>query len=158
MPKYAFSESEYKWCPQCGGNIRREAYYCRYCHKPIENRLLKQVAVPPYTAIERASEWLPQLPAVKDKCHQDFTIRLGQTRPSTMAETLSGLVAAESNSGEQTLCPHALPEPQTAGLLMDILLSCYEQGENLPQVCEEPRLKLLELAPQEVVAEDELRE
>ncbi len=157
MSKYAFSETEYKWCPQCGGNIRREAYYCRYCRKPIENRLLKQVAVPPYTAIERASEWLPHLLVVKDRCHPDFTVRLRQTSPTTMAERIAQQLAAESNSGEQTLCPHALPEPQTAGLLMDILLSLYEQGESLPELCEEPRLKLLELTPQEVVAENDLR-
>jgi hypothetical protein len=39
--RFTYSEDEYKWCVQCNGNIRKNAYYCRYCRSPVGSKLLQ---------------------------------------------------------------------------------------------------------------------
>lgn len=151
---YTFAETEYQWCPQCGGNIRQQATYCRYCRKKIENRLNRRVSRPPFVNLRNLKEWLPNLADLRKSCAAEFCGRMerAEAEAPTPVEDPPGLFPDREH-----LCPHEPPEQEVTGLLHDILLSLYENGAPVADICDEPRLKLLEITPQEIAAEHELR-
>ncbi|MBZ0188772.1 MAG: hypothetical protein K8F91_21190, partial [Candidatus Obscuribacterales bacterium] len=159
---FGFSESEYKWCPQCAGNIRKQANYCRFCKKAINNKLLKDPVVPAVFAIDAVSQWLPDFNSLTDKISLDLKGRFEKADIDTPAPTIGvpshiDPIEYRQQNRESEVCPPEPPEAHVAGLIYDILLSIFSGGENLTEICQHPRLKLLEVTPQEVVAEYELR-
>lgn len=153
---YTFAEADYKWCPQCAGNIRVQATRCRYCHKPIENRLLKDSGLPPFVIVRDAVEWLPTFTELREKCPAGFRERMNKAA-SEAPTPISSPMFEQGLPPKEIRCLSEPPHPELVGLLFDVLLCLYESGESLSEICQEPRLKLIEITPQEIVAEHELR-
>jgi len=153
-----FADTEYKWCTQCAGNIRLKATYCRFCHKPIENRLMKRIALPSFVTVRSIKEWLPSFAAVKAKLPADFLMRLEQAESETPKDQIGESMEAQRlREGGESLCLHEPPEANVTAVLMDLLLAVYSNGESIADICDQPQIKLLEITPQEVIAEYELR-
>ncbi len=153
---YTFAETEYKWCPQCAGNIRLQATHCRFCHKPIENRLMKNTRMPAFVTVRDATEWLPSFTELQKKYPEEFRKRLEEAAAAA-PPPIGGEFMEAGLPPKEVRCPHEPPQAQILHLLIDALLSLYECGESLTEICEDPRLQLLEITPQEIVAEHELR-
>lgn len=155
---YTFAETEYKWCPQCAGNIRLEATHCRFCHKPIENRLMKKVSLHPFVTVRSINEWIPDFEKVKSRLPEQFRSRIDQAKSETpKMQVGESLEEQRRQPGGEFICLHEPPEAKIHAILMDLLLSLYANGESIAEVCDLPQMKLLEITPQEVLAEFELR-
>ncbi len=154
---YTFSEAEYKWCPQCAGNIRLEAAYCRFCHKPIENRLLKTVSLPPFVTVRSIREWLPNFAELKTKLPVEFLNRLETAAAAAPKQIGESIEDMRRKPGGENICPHEPPEANVVAILTDLFLALYAHGESINQYCDYPQMKVLEITPQEIAAELELR-
>lgn len=155
---YTFADTEYKWCPQCAGNIRQQATHCRFCRKPIENRLMKKVVLQPFVTVRTITEWLPNFTELKDKLPMEFRTRLEQAEAEAPKIKIGTPLAEQRlEPGLANLCPHDPPEPNIIAILTDMLLSLYANDESVALVCDCPQMKLLEITPQEIAAEHELR-
>jgi len=116
----------------------------------------------PVTTIDDVSRWLPSFNTLITKASGDLLNRVELAdidfAPGTVGVP-EGVDAMEyrKQNRETEVCPHEPPEPHILGLIYDILLSLHENGESLFDICEYPQLKLLEMTPQEVIAESELR-
>lgn len=159
---FSFPDSEYKWCPQCAGNIRREAQFCRFCKNAIENKLLKERLAEPACILNDVAQWLPSFNSLVMKCSDEFQARFrkaDEDLPAGKVGVPHGVDPEEYRRQNREIpeCPNQPPEPQVAGLLLDILMSIYECGESLAPICDFPKLQLIEVTPQEVIAECELR-
>lgn len=159
---FTFSESDYKWCPQCAGSIRKDAKYCRFCRKPITNKLMKEVVFNPVMTIDSSSQWLPGFNNLVTKISSALRNRFELADidfPPGAIGIPDGISPMEYRiqNRETQGCPHEPPEPHELGLIYDMLLSMQENGESLVELCDHPHLRLLELTPQEVTAEGELR-
>ena len=152
-----FADSEYKWCPQCAGNIRLKATHCRFCHKPIENRLMKKVALPSFVAVRSIKEWLPNFADVKAKLPAEFLSRLEQAESEIPEAQVPESIKNQLQPSVEIDCPHEPPAANIQAVLMDLLLSIHSSGAPIAEICEQPQLRLLEITPPEVVAEYELR-
>ncbi len=161
---FTFSESDYVWCPECSGSIRKGAYYCRYCRQAIGNKMYKDLKPHPNCTFDDVSQWLPSFTSLMTKCSDGLQERLKQAdaavaaRGSTIGvpEGMTPEECSEDYRNHDTAQAEP-PEPHINGLLMDILLSLLEQGESIAEICAHPRLQLLEMTPQDVLAESELR-
>lgn len=160
---FTFPESEYKWCTQCAGNIRKDADYCRFCKKKITSKLMQEVVFMPFMTVDSVSLWLPRFNTLVTKIADDLRKRFEQADIDSppgdfgVPEGLTPMEYRIQNRETQESCLHEPPEPHELGLIYDMLLSMYEQGESLNELCDHPHLKLLEMTPQEVLAEAELR-
>ncbi len=159
---FTFPESEYQWCPQCAGNIRKDADYCRYCRKAISNRMLKKAVARSVHTIDEVSCWLPSFNTLITKLTPEFLERFEQADkdypPGTIGLPDGADPAQTRRANRETgFCSFDKPEPHVIGLLYDILLSLHENGESIAELCQYKHLQLLELTPQEVAAEIELR-
>lgn len=155
---YTFSEAEYKWCPQCAGNIRLEATYCRFCHKPIENRLLKTVSMPPFVTVRSIREWLPNFAELKTKLPVEFLTRLETAAAAAPKQIGESIEDMRKKPGCENICPHEPPDANVIAILTDLFLALYDNGESISQYCDYPQMKMLEITPQEIAAELELRQ
>jgi len=156
---HKFAETEYKWCPQCAGNIRESATYCRFCHKPLSNRLMQRVSIPPFVIVRSISEWLPNFSEVKAKLPPEFLHRIEMAASEKPAVQVGeSMEEMRRHPGGESLCVHEAPDSNVYALLMDLLLALHSKGESIVDVCDQPQMKLLEITPQEVLAEFELRQ
>ncbi len=159
---FTFPATDYKWCSQCAGNIRVDASYCRFCKKPLKNKLLQDGGFKPFMTIDAVSQWMPQFNTVITKISDDLRIRFEQADiddPAPEFGVPDGLTPQEYRiqNREGQSCLIGLPEPQELGLIYDMLLSLYAKGEPIREICDHPHFQLLEVTPQEVIAESELR-
>lgn len=159
---FTFPATDYKWCSQCAGNIRIDATYCRFCKKPLKNKLLQEAGFKPFMTIDAVSQWMPQFNTMITKISDDLRTRFEQADiddPAPEFGVPDGLTPQEYRvqNREGQSCLIELPEPQELGLLYDMMLSMYEKGEPIKELCDHPHFQLLELTPQEVIAELELR-
>ncbi len=111
--------------------------------------------MPPYVTISYLREWLLTYADLKMKCPDEFRRRLEQAESESPPKIASPLEL--DLPPREKRCLHQPPEAEVAGLLWDVLLCLYERGESLTEICEMPHMRLLEITPQEVAAENELR-
>jgi len=159
---FEFAEADYKWCTYCGGNIRKAAHWCRLCRKATGSRFFKVYAGAASTAISDAAGWLPKYNSLVKKCSTELQRRFRQADEAISPPAI-GIAdgvdpeQARYESRDEEITLHSPPEVTPLGLVWDILLSIYGQGEPLQEICSSPRLQLLEITPQEIVAEAEMR-
>ncbi len=160
---FTFSKEEYKWCVECEANIRKDAYYCKLCRKPVGSKLL--AAKTPRNVsgtITEAAHWLPNFIELLEAIPAPFRARIDEADAATPPPHI-GLkpgvdpVKNRKNTRNSNVCAPNAPSDQELSLVMDILISLQSQGFPLAAVCSDPRLQLLELNVGEIVAEHELR-
>jgi tetratricopeptide (TPR) repeat protein len=161
--RFTYSEDEYKWCVQCNGNIRKNAYYCRYCRSPVGSKLLQTKSPQNVTtAITRAASWLLNFDdLVLQSLPLQFRERIDtadQEIPTSFGRG-SAVDPVQNRKRERnsSLCPPSPPTAQTRGLIWDVLLAIHEQKAPLNKLCSDVRLKLLEISVDEVSAEYDRR-
>lgn len=159
--RFEFSEETHKWCPQCGGNIRKEATWCRYCHKNISSRFHQEQQWPPFHIVRCTMIWLAGLDELSLNCSPGFREKFQIVRNDEVARFIDQYPDYDEqirDSRTKSLCDVDPPEKQMLGLLQDILLSLHECGEDMQQICSEPRLVLLEITPSMIANESALRQ
>ncbi|CAN5551859.1 hypothetical protein BH10CYA1_BH10CYA1_25130 [soil metagenome] len=160
---FTFSEEEYKWCVECQGNIRRDAYYCKFCRKPVGSKLMAAKAPGNVSGlITDAAQWLPNFGDILDAIPAPFRGRIDHvdaSGPVPFVGLKPGLDPVESrtNTRNSSICAPTAPSNAVLGLVLDILISLQAQELPLSTICSDPRLQLLELSVGEIVAEHELR-
>jgi hypothetical protein len=158
---FEFSEATHQWCGQCGANIRKQAPWCRFCHKHIASRFLcKDRKVDPSMMIDAAACWLPDFNDLVLSCAPGLQERFRQADVATahtLNESENIYLARKRSRRSANICGELPPEPRVAGLLQDILLHFQECGEDIQLVCKDPRLILLETTPASIIKEAELR-
>lgn len=153
MP-FQFSRDTHQWCPQCGGNIRREPEFCRFCHKHLASKFLKTAKFP-FAAqnLDEASKWLPEFNDVIGLCSQSLRGRLEQA--DLAANKTTGELTNEQRSEflnqrqvrrKQAKCGEMPPEPRVVALVTDILLNIREHSRLPEALFDNPRLSLLSLS------------
>ncbi len=158
-----FSDQEYKWCPECNGNIRKDAYYCKFCHKPIGSKLLKtKQADGVAQLITKAARWLPDFNSVLRAIPTPLRDRIDEADRNTPAPYIGlppGVDPEECRNAERNcdLCAPHPPSSAEFGIIVDILIGLHANGQPIAALCADRRLQLIELTTGEVVAEFELR-
>jgi tetratricopeptide (TPR) repeat protein len=149
--KFEFSYENYQWCGQCGGNVRRGVDWCRYCHKKIGSRFLRdERIIHPSTIIDAAAHWLPDFNGVVGKCAQPFQERLHQADVDLaceLNEEEEKLLQEKEERRTTTACNEFPPQPQAAGLVWDIMLSVHGEGGSVEDICRDARLALIGITP-----------
>ncbi len=161
---FSFGADEYRWCCKCAGNIRKDAYYCRFCHVPVGSKLLKDEE-PVYVSslITATARWLSRFDDVFGHLPQPFQERIIAADKKTPGSTVGlkpGVDQETHRRRERNCdkCPPNQPSPMVLGLVTDALISVHANGFSLLSTCSDPRLQLLEINPGEVAAEFELRQ
>jgi len=160
---FRFPGQDYKWCPECRGNIRKDAYSCKFCHKPVGSKLL-QAKLPQNVGgfITDAARQLPGFDDILQSIPGEFRKRIGDADDRTPPPYLCltpGVDPVENRRRERNsnICPPYPPNAPVLGLVVDILISLHAQGLSLTEMCSDPRLQLLELSSGEISAEYEMR-
>ncbi|MBI2811443.1 MAG: tetratricopeptide repeat protein [Candidatus Melainabacteria bacterium] len=160
---FTFSDQEYKWCPECQGNIRKDAYYCKFCRKPVGSKLLAaKQAKNVSNLISGAARWLPNFSEILNAVPEPLRLRIEHEDAQPMPAQFGLKPEIEppefrSNDRNSGTCPPNQPSNAELGLVLDLLISIHAQELPLANICSDPRLKLLELTVGEIVAEYELR-
>ena len=160
---FTFSEAEYKWCVECQGNIRKDAYYCKFCRKPVGSKIL--AAKTPQNVsglITDAAQWLPNFGDMLEALPAPFRARIDEVDASGPLPSIGlkpGVSPIESrtNTRNSSTCAPAPPSKAALSLVLDILISLQAEERTLSTICSDPRLQLLELSVGEILAEYELR-
>ncbi|MBS2004294.1 MAG: hypothetical protein JST44_22495 [Cyanobacteria bacterium SZAS LIN-5] len=160
---FSFSDHEYKWCPECNGNIRKDAYYCKYCRKPVGSKLLaakrpRNISV----LITNAAHWLPNFYAILDQMPETFRQRIqfaDEDNPAPHIGLKPNVTPDEfrRNDRSSSNCQPNPPTMAELGLVWDVLLSLHGEQIPLAKICADERLQLLELTVGEIIAEYEMR-
>jgi tetratricopeptide (TPR) repeat protein len=161
---FTFSDQEYRWCPECRGNVRKDAYCCKFCHARIGSKLLQEKQ-PKNVAgfITEAARWLPSFTALVELLPQGLRARIDEADKNTPAVPYVGTsqeVDPEEYRKRMRDAEICAPNPPTApmmGFVWDVLISLNAEGRSLTAICGDPRLQLLEINPGEIIAESELR-
>ncbi len=161
---FTFSEQDYKWCVECNGNIRKDAYYCRYCRKPVGSKLLSSKAPTNVSnSITAAAHWLPDFDELLAVMPDPLRNRIKDADDAVGQPQIWGVKAGiapdehRKNDRNSGICPPNPPRLSELGIVWDMLISLHAKQVALAPICAEPRLQLLELTTGEVVAEYELR-
>lgn len=159
--KFEFSEENYQWCGQCGGNVRRDVDWCRYCHKKIGSRFLRdERIVHPSNIVDAAAHWLPDFNDVVGKCSQPLQARIHQADldlARELSEDDEKFLQSKDERRTTSVCSEFPPQAQAAGLVWDIMLSIYGEGRNVEDICKDARLELIGITPDTLNAEGILR-
>ncbi len=160
---FKFPEQEYKWCVECRGNIRKDAFYCKFCHKPVGSKLL-QAKLPQNVGgfITEAARQLPSFDDILQSMPAEFRKRIDDADNRTAPPHIGlrpGVDPIENRQRERNsnICPPNPPNAIVSALVWDILISLHAQGLSLTKICSDPRLQLIELSPGEITAEHEQR-
>lgn len=159
---FEFSDSEYKWCGNCGGNIRIQSPWCKLCREAIGSKFFGASDGYPMAVIDDCARWLPTFNSTVKMAAQDLQARFKKVDDDTPPPTIgipdgADPIRSRYESRDAEVCGHEPPSPSAAGLLWDILVSIHERGHSLTELCQHPKLQLLEITPQEILAEYELR-
>lgn len=160
---FNFGSDEYRWCCECSGNVRVDAYYCRYCHKAIGNRLLKnKPANNGFLQITKAVCWIPRWDDTVLSVPGPFRDRIAEEdekAPVSVVGLKPELTVVEARRLERNpdKCSPDRPENQVLGLIWDILLSLHGASFPVSSLCSEPRLQLLQISSDAISAEADLR-
>lgn len=159
---FEFSDSEYKWCGNCGGNIRVQSPWCKLCREAIGSKFFGDCDGYPMAVIDDCARWLPAFNSTVKMASPELQARLKKVDDDTPPPTIgipdgADPITARYESRDAEVCGHEPPSPSAAGLLWDILVSIHERGQSLTDLCRHPKLQLLEITPQEILAEYELR-
>lgn len=164
LSMFTFSEQDYKWCVECNGNIRKDAYYCRYCRKPVGSKLLSSKAPTNVSNfITAAARWLPDFDKLLAGMPAPLRERIRASDEDVAQPQIWGIAAGidpdehRKNDRNSGICPPNPPRGSELGLVWDILISLHANKVPLAPICADLRLQLLELTVGEVVAEYELR-
>ena len=160
---FTFSDHDYKWCVECCGNIRKDAFSCKFCHKPVGSKLL-QAKLPQNVGgfITSAARQLPGFDDILQSIPREFKKRIDdadEKSPPPYIGLSPGVDPGENRHRERNsnICPPNPPNAIVSGLVWDILISLHAQGLSLTKICSDPRLQLIELSPGEISAEYEQR-
>lgn len=158
---FEFSDSTHQWCNQCGANVRKNASWCRFCHRNIASTLLPHGEnIDPSMIIDGAACWLPKFDELVARCGSGLQERFRQADLASIQrfhEADSAYLAKRFGRRSADICSEFPPEPRIAGLLLDILLNLHECGENLARLCDDPRLVLIEHTAASITHEAEVR-
>ncbi|HEY9683592.1 MAG TPA: hypothetical protein V6C89_20220 [Drouetiella sp.] len=159
---FTFSEQEYKWCPECSGNIRSSAFYCRYCRKPVGSKILSaQTPRNAILVITGAAYWLPKFLEILNNLPEQFRQRIEAAdgySARLFIENSEGINAGDHTNERNIDASHSNPPVATElGLIWDLLISLYANQVPLATICADERVQLLELTVGEIIAEYELR-
>lgn len=159
---FEFSDSEYKWCGNCGGNIRIESPWCKLCREAVGSQFFDDDDGYPMAVIDDCARWLPTFNSTVKMASPELQARIKKVDDDTPPPTIgipdgADPITARYESRDAEVCGHEPPSPSAAGLLWDVLVSIHERGHSLSELCRHPKLQLLEITPQEILAEYELR-
>jgi tetratricopeptide (TPR) repeat protein len=159
---FTFSDAEYKWCISCNGNIRKESSWCKLCRNPITSKFFARESAFPMNTINDAARWLPRFNSLIVNCSNELQERLKRVDDETPPPTIGipdGVdpLIYRVESRDEEVCGHEPPDPTVSGMLWDFLLAIHASGASLQEICAHPKLQLLEITPQEILAEYELR-
>lgn len=159
---FTFSDTDYDWCSDCSGNIRKGSAWCRYCKKRVEEADFETRQRSAQLNIGYASRWLPSF----DKLIESVPEIRKRVQDSDAAIPAPAIGVPDRLDAEQyrlasrndgQIWPD-FPEPAVNGLIWDVLLALHAKGVNIREICEHPKLQMLEITPQEILAEYELRQ
>lgn len=159
---FTFSEDDYEWCRGCSGSIRKNSTWCRFCREAVGTKFFEDKESHAFITIESAARWLPQFNSLilgAPEIHK----RVQESDAKHPAPTIGIPEGAEPNeyrlsSRNDEQCGPTYPEPAVLGFVWDVLLALHANGANMREICDHPKLQLLEITPQEILAEFELRQ
>lgn len=150
---FTFSDQEYKWCPECCGNVRKDAYCCKFCHSRIGSKLL-QAKQPQNLGgfITDASHWLPAFSSVVKSLPEELRARIEEADRNTVVPYIGirdGVdpIEHQKQTRDSNICHPYPPTEPVMGFVWDILIIMCAQGQSLTAICADPRLQLLEISP-----------
>jgi tetratricopeptide (TPR) repeat protein len=159
--KFEFSEENYQWCGQCGGNVRKDVDWCRYCHKKIGSRFLRdERIVHPSNIIDGAAHWLPDFGntiARTSAYLQERIRRADSALARDLGEEEGKFFAEKQKKRTVNACSEFPPSVQAAGLVWDIMLSLRANLVDVVALCEDKRLPLIGITPESLAREAEAR-
>lgn len=157
---FEFSETTHKWCPQCAGNIRKTAEWCRFCLRNVSSKFRSSELFPPLHLVASVMPWLLGHDELTMNVSTGFRERFQRMHDETVEqfrETAPNYDEIRRQKRIDYPCPDEPPEAEAFGLLQDILLSMHDCGEDMQKVCSKPRLMLLDITPQLIADEALLR-
>jgi tetratricopeptide (TPR) repeat protein len=157
-----FAADEYKWCMHCGGNIRRSAQYCRYCHKNVHHHDPGLPTSPVVLrTIDEAAIWLPNFTELFTQLPVAFQTRVmlvdAETEGRIAEMGLPPMVDKDKRRNHSTVMGE-VPRKSVVGLVQDCLLMLHGAGADMSAICSDLRLQLLEFTAEAIAKEFELRE
>lgn len=154
---FDFSSETHKWCAQCGGNIRNAATWCRFCHRNIGSRFLRDNnPIDPSIVIDAVSMCFSDFQQIVLRCSPALAARFQSAHEATQDKD-PGIGGSYSDrkiaQQEKGFCLFLPPEKRLLGLVYDICLNLTENDANLEEILNDSRLKLIDITKEKIESE-----